>query len=65
VVFNPFAEGGNLGGGEKPWSACSVSNSNIAASDSICNQGGGTMLARRCRLSRSASHKGMLALCGG
>lgn len=65
VVFDPLAEGGNLGAGENPLSEYVFSISNILASDSACNHGGGTMFARRWRLRSNASHTGMLLLCGG
>lgn len=56
--------GVSRGGGEN-LSACSVSCSRIAVSECVFSQGGGRMLARRCRLSSSASQRGMLLLCGG
>jgi hypothetical protein len=56
--------GGNRGGGEKV-SSCSISWSRIALRECVFSHGGGRMLARRWRLSRSASHRGILVLCGG
>ena len=65
MVFEPSAEGGSFGGGEKTFFECSVSNSRIAESEDGCSHGGGVMLARRWRLRSSASQRGMLFLCGG
>lgn len=59
------AAAGSGGGGEKVSGACSVSNSRIAVREAGWSQGGGRMLARRWRLRRRASQRGMSARWGG
>lgn len=53
--------GGKRGGGEKT-SPCSISWSNMAVKECGESHGGGRMLARRWRLSKSASQSGMAVL---
>lgn len=65
VVFEPSADGGSFGAGEKTSFECSVSNSRIADSAAGSSHGGGIMLALRWRLRSRASHNGILLLCGG
>jgi hypothetical protein len=65
TTSDPFVLGGNRGGGEKASGDCSVSTRNMWESDSAASHGGGTMLARFCRLSRRASQRGMFSLRGG
>ena len=48
--------GGNGGAGEND--GVLFSKSRIELREDVESQGGGSMLARRCRLSRSASQKG-------
>lgn len=55
--------GGRRGGDENLFD--SVSATRIASSEEGCSQGGGTMLARRWRLSRRASQRGSGVRCGG
>lgn len=54
---------GTRGGAEKE--EIVVSSSRMAFSEAGDSQGGGTMLARRCRLRSRASHNGNEARCGG
>ena len=55
---------GGIGGGVEN-EEIEVSSFRIRSSDTGDSQGGGRMLARRCRLRRRASHRGREAWYGG
>lgn len=63
VVDDEDEAGGSGGGAEKVFD--SVSATRIASSEDGCSQGGGTMLARRWRLSKRASQRGSGVRSGG
>lgn len=58
-----MASGGRGGGAEKE--EIVFSSLRMASSERGDNQGGGMILARRCRLRSKANHRGKLVRCGG
>lgn len=57
-------EVGGIGGGDEK-DGMVVSSLRMASNDAVESQGGGRILARRCRLRSKASHRGRAERYGG